>query len=239
MVGPGESPETYEPKPRQLASLRNADVYLSIGVPFESAWLPRFVGVNANLRVTDMSAGIQRIPAVSHTHGNHPDGAAGADPHVWLAPAPARMLAKNTFDALVSLRPDFGDDLRANLDVFLADIDAVDKRLQARFRGVEQRRFMVLHPTWGYFAREYDLEMIPIEVGGQEPSATELAECVRTARRYGLRAVFVQPEFSEKAARIVAAETGGDVVVVSPLDPDWLGGIERFGTRLAEVLDGT
>ena len=240
MVGPGESPATYEPKPRQLASLRDADVYLSIGVPFESAWLPRFIGVNADMKVMDMSAGIQRIPAVSHGHGsNRPGGSAGADPHVWLAPAPAKVLARNTFDALVSLRPEIARDLGANLDGFLVDIDAVDKRLAARFRDMERRRFMVLHPTWGYFALQYDLEMIPIEAGGQEPSAAELAECVVAARRHGLRAVFVQPEFSDRAARIIATETGCEVVVISPLDPDWLACIERFGTRLAEVLDGS
>jgi zinc transport system substrate-binding protein len=95
---------------------------------------------------------------------------------------------------------------------------------------------MVFHPSWGYLADDFELEMIPIEVGGREPSAAELAELVAVAEAEDIRVIFAQPEFSTEDAQTIANEIDGQVLLISPLAPDWLGNLRRVGQTFAEVL---
>ena len=62
MVEPGASPATYEPKPQQLRLLSKADAYVSIGVPFETAWMNRISAANSEMLIVDTTQGILWMP---------------------------------------------------------------------------------------------------------------------------------------------------------------------------------
>lgn len=225
MVLPGESPATYEPTSAQLKALSGADAYISIGVPFEDVWLDRFHGLNEDMMLVDTTQGVERI-----------GDADAPDPHIWLSPTLVKVQARTIMEALTALDPVHADDYQANLEALVTDIDVLDGDIRATLAGVERRRFMVFHPSWAYFARDYELEMIPIEVGGQEPSAGELAELVARAEEEDVRVIFAQPEFSTQAAEAIADEIGGEVLLISPLAEDWLGNLRRVAETFAEYL---
>lgn len=225
MVLPGESPATYEPSPAQLRTLSEADAYMSIGVPFENAWLDRIASANAEMMMVDTTEGIERM--------GDPES---PDPHIWLSPALVKIQAETIHEALVALDAAHADDYRANLDAFVGDIEALEAEIQEILVDIEQRRFMVFHPSWGYFARDYGLEMIPIEVGGQEPSAAELAELITRAKEEDIEVIFAQPAFSSRAAETVAREIGGEVLLISPLAHDWLDNMRRVADTFAQQL---
>jgi len=226
MVMPGESPATYEPSPAQLRALSQADAYISIGVPFEDAWLDRMASANPEMMLVDTTKGIERM-----------GGPENPDPHIWLSPALVRIQAETIYEALAALDAAHADDYRANLDAFVADVDALDAEIRETLAGVEQRRFMVFHPSWGYFARDYELEMMAIEVGGQEPSAAELAELIARAKEEGIEVIFAQPEFNTEAAETIAREVGGEVLLISALAEDWLENMRRVADTFAQQLD--
>jgi zinc transport system substrate-binding protein len=222
MVPPGFSPATYEPKPSQIEGLTAADMYIRIGVPFETAWMPRIVAANEEMLVVDQSEGIERID--------------GTDPHIWLSPKLAKTQAQTIYAGLVELDPGHESSYRANLDAFLTDLDELDASIQQTLSGLESRKFMVFHPAWSYFARDYDLEMIPVQVEGSDPSAAEMAELIQTARANGIKVIFAQPEFSTQAARTIASEIGGEVLLISPLAPDWMDNLRRVADTFSVVL---
>lgn len=245
MVEPGDSPATYEPRPEQLAALSQADAYFSIGVPFEGAWLDRIASANSEMLMVDATTGIARMPMKTHRHGEaegheeevyHEGEPENPDPHIWLSPALVKAQAQTIYEALAALDPAHEDAYQANLDSFIADIDILDTDIREALEGGENKKFMVFHPAWGYFARDYGLEMIPVEVGGQEPSAAELAAFVTEAREEDIKVIFAQPEFSAKAAETIANEIGGEVLLISPLAPDWLDSLRHVADTFAEVL---
>ena len=221
MVLPGASPATYEPRPEQLTALSKAAAYVSVGVPFENAWLGKIASANPGMLMVDTTQGILRV---------------GQDPHIWLSPKLAKIQAQTIYTALIQLDRDQEAVYRANLDSFLADIDALDTEIRDTLAAVENRGFMVFHPSWGYFAHDYDLEMIPIEVGGQEPSAAELAGLIAKAREENIKVIFAQPEFSTRDAETIATEIGGKVLLVSPLASDWLDNLRRVADTFVEAL---
>jgi zinc transport system substrate-binding protein len=226
MVEPGANPATYEPKASQMRSLSDSDCYVSIGVPFEEAWLDRIAAANPDMLVADSAAGMELR--------TFPNGV--VDPHIWLSPRRVAIQAQAIARALIQLDADHAAEYLANLEQFEEEVEALDLRIAEMLAPHGGQAFVVTHPSWAYFAEDYSLEMIPIEVGGQEPSAAELAELVAVAQREGIRVVFAQPEFSTEAAEIVAEEIDGEVVLVDPLAEDWAANLVDIAETLAGVL---
>ncbi len=227
MVEPGASPATYEPKPEQMTALSNAAAYISIGVPFESAWLEKIQSANPKMKLVDTTQGIERQAT--------PDG--GFNPHIWLSPALVKIQAQTIYAALAELDPAHQEQFKANLENLLSDIDKLDAEIRATLAKTASKKFIVFHPAWGYFAHDYGLQEIPIEVNGQEPSAQELARLIQTAQAENIKVVFVQPEFSQEDAQTIAQEIGGEVLSISSLAPDWLANLQKVAETFAAVLN--
>lgn len=243
MVKPGSSPHTYEPKPEQLRAVSKAAAYFSIGVGFENAWLDRIASAaGSEMLMVDTAQGIERMPMVAHHYEEEGEGHAydeglqNPDPHIWTSPGLVRIQAQTIYEALARIEPEHKAAYQANLQGFLQDIDGLDGDIRGTLKGMDSRKFMVFHPAWSYFARDYGLEMVPIEIGGQEPSAAELAALITEAKKEGIRVIFAQPEFSTRDAETIAKEIGGEVLLISPLAPDWLDNLRRVAVTFARVL---
>jgi len=250
MVGAGEDPHTYEPKPEQMRALSGSQLFFTIGTEYEAAWLPRLREVNPEMTFVDSAEGIKRImETVSHTHDDdedHLDEADdhedddehtdGLDPHVWLSPRNGMLIAENIYNALVAASPTDVALFTANYKALIAEIEDLDQRISETLSGVTQRKFMIYHPAWGYFARDYNLTQLPIQIGGTDPSPSELAALIDQAREENIRVIFVQPAFSAANARAVAAEINGEVATVDPLARDWLENLETVAAAFAAAL---
>lgn len=242
LVGPGQSPATFDPGPRQIARLMEAGLFVRAGVPFERGLLPKIermpgaprmlapVGVPEDL----LQAAQPDHAGHGHDHGDHDHG--GLDPHSWLDPAAFRQTADQVCDALCELMPSHADSFRARtavLDHELQGLDEGIRELLAPYRGSS---FFVFHPAYGHFAQAYGLHQIAIELDGHEPGARHLADVIAQARRTGARAIIVQPQFSSDTAQRVADEIGGEVIALDPLAYDYATNLRHLAEALAGLL---
>lgn len=249
MVGIGEEAHTYEPTPEQMKSLNDSLVFFSIGVEYETTWISRFQEINPDLKIVDSSDGIERMPfSGDHEHDDHDeegthqpahdahDDDERLDPHVWLSPANGKIIAANILAALIDIVPDQEAALRSNYEDLIARIDELDADIQTALADLEQRTFMVFHPAWGYFANAYGLKQIAVQVGGQDPSAQEIAELVEQAKVENIKVVFIQPTFNAADAEALTQELDGEVAVVDPLAQDWLNNLEAVAIAFKNTL---
>lgn len=257
MVPPGADAHTYEPKPRQLADLSKAAVYFAIGMDFEDAWLPRFAAANPKMAIVRTDAGIDKIPMVAHHddddhdkgkkgHGHdaaekgheHDDGE--PDPHVWLSPNLAKVIGASMRDALAKADPEGAADYAAGYERFAAQCDALDAGIKKVFADVPagQRKFMVFHPSWGYFAKDYGLTQVPIEQLGREPGPKALAGLIKEAKADGVKVIFVQPQLSAAQAGTIAKGIGGSTAAIDPLAEDWPAALRGAAAALRQGLAG-
>ena len=234
MVVSGADPHTYEPKPAQMAALSDSEIFFRLGVEYENAWLERISSTNPEMKIVDLSEDIQKLP--SPAHQGEVDTSEGLDPHVWTSPALVKPMAKRIYSELTELDPANETLFKANLDLFEKDIDILDLDIRTSLKNLTNRRFMVFHPGWAYFAKDYDLEEIPIEIGGTEPSASELSALIDTAKAENIRVIFVQPEFSTQIARYIAKEIGGEVVLISNLAENWLDNLRQVALTFEKTL---
>lgn len=226
MIPPGASPAMYDPTIAKVRAVSAARLYVAVGhprFPFEQAWLDELVAGHEGLRLLRSGAGCVVRPE---------------DPHLWLSPACARIIADSVAGALSTVLPEASDAIAARLVEVRRRIDEMDRELGRTLGPYAGRSFLVFHPSLGYLARTYGLEQVPIQRGASEPSAAEVASVVDRAREEGIRHVFVQPQFSAEAARMVARQLpGGRVVTVDPLAPDWPGMMRGIGASLARSFE--
>jgi len=244
MVQPGATPATYEPKPKQMADLSKTKVYFAIGVPFESSWLKKIAAANPKMKVVHTDYDIEKIPMATHHHhdeeGKHHekgDDPGRLDPHIWLSPSLVKIQARTILTALQEIDPSHRTVYKANYNQFVSRIGELDARLKTTFAGKQGLRFMVFHPAWGYFAHTYGLEQVPIEIEGKDPKPAQLKELIEHAREYGIKVVFVQPQFSTKNAELVAKEIGGQVAFANPLAEDWLANLREVAEKFKAALE--
>jgi zinc transport system substrate-binding protein len=232
MVGAGQSPATYEPMPRQMVELGKAKLFFSIGAPFEDVWMDRISMAHTKLKVIDTRRGVQLFPMKTHhphEDTQHAEGCRGRkDPHIWLSLKLVKIQAKNICDALISVDDVCREYYLKNLKAFHDDLDKLDMEIAQNLKGPGVRKFMVFHPAWGYFARDYGLEQIPVEIGGKDPGAKELADLIKEARNDGIKIIFVQKQFSEKSAEAIADAIKGRIIQIDPLAKDYLNNMKMI-----------
>jgi zinc transport system substrate-binding protein len=231
LVPDGADPHTYEPKPKQMVELSKTALYFTVGIDFEKVWLKKIVATNRNMRIVRTDDGIAKINMADHRHNKKSqEGQARPgrlrhagipDPHVWLSPPLVKSQAEHILNALTAVDSKNQRRYQAGYAAFLKELDALDAELKTLFAGHRGKQFMVLHPSWGYFADAYGLKQFPIEIEGKDPKPAQLQTLIRHAREHGIKVVFVQPQFSGKSAEILSREIGGHVVYVDPLAKNW------------------
>lgn len=236
MVPPGGDPHSYEPTPKQLVRLGSATVFVKAGsgVEFELNWMPRLLELNRNIRICDASAGVQLIPMAPESSGDGAEHHHGRyDPHFWLSPVNARIIARNVEQSLATTDPAHRSLYEANLAKLDQELQLLDKEIRTRLAGSKQRRFIVFHPAWGYFASEFGLEQIAAEQEGKTLTPVQMAQVIGIARTSGIRTVFVSPQFSSVQADAIARDIDGVTVQIDPLSRDYQNNLRRAAGAFA------
>jgi zinc transport system substrate-binding protein len=250
IIPPGADPHTYEPSPKEMGKASEACMYVTVGfdMPFEDVWIDRFESINSGTLIVNSSNGIKLRELAANDHHDG-EGAeehtgeletgheeTGLDPHIWTSPENAKVMVKNIYEGLAKVDPENETYYAQNRDAYLKELDALDARIREKLEGKKERSFMVYHPSWGYFAADYNLTMIPVEIEGKEPSAEDLAKLVDLAKEKHVKVIFVQPQTSTRSAQAVAEEIGGEVVAVDPLAKDYIANMDNVSDIFARNL---
>jgi len=237
LVQPGHSPATYSATPRQMAELAEARIYFRIGVPFENSLIPKLERTLPELAIVDLRDGIG-LMHLSEAHADHNEREGDLDPHTWLDPTLALRQAEVIRDTLIRVDPDGEKTYRSNFDRLAAELKKLDNTLSAMLAPLAGLPMYVFHPAYGYFCRRYNLRQKAINLHGKEPGARYLARLIEEARRDRVRTIFVQAQFSRKAARTIAKSIGAGLVVLDPLARDYPANMIHMAKQLLAALHG-
>ncbi len=236
IVPPGYNPAVYEPTPSQMKEIEKASIYFTIGVPFERIWVRKFASLNKGLIIVHTEEGIKKRKIIFDWLSPKKEL---PDPHIWLSPPLVKEQARKIAISLEQVDPDGRDIYRRNLKAFLIQIDNLDREIKEILKGEKGRAFLVFHPCWGYFAERYGLRQIPIEIQGREPSGLWLARLINYCKQMDIRAIFVQPQFSQKIPRLIAREIGARIVIIDPLAEDWMENLKDVAKKIKEAISSS
>jgi zinc transport system substrate-binding protein len=219
LIPPGASPHLFEPTPWAVARAAQARVFVYVGAGLDP-WAERLLHSREARNVAVVEA-VQGIPLLGEAEGKAEAGHhhESGNPHVWLDPVLMEGVCGRIAGALEKVDPAHREVYQANLQTYLKDLQALDREIKARVATFRIREFVSFHPSFSYFARRYGLkELGSIEVSpGREPSPRSLQNLIAAIRRYGVRVVFAEPQFSPRIAQVIAQEAGVKVLTLDPL----------------------
>ena len=234
----GQSPETYDPTPQQMVQISQSQAYFRIGeIGFEQAWMKNLQSQNPDMFVFDLSEGMELIKNEEEAHeegeAHHHHHHGSVDPHIWTSISGARVIAQNTSQAFIKLDPENQEIYRAGYQRLIEEIDSTEAEMKQLLQPLAGTAFIIYHPALTYFAREFGLKQLCIELDGKEPSPAQLKQLLEMATQSGAKVVFVQQEFDQKNAELIAKETGCRLVTINPLSYNWHDEMIRLATILA------
>lgn len=247
LVGPGQSPHSYEPTPRQMSALSQADVWILSNTDFELSLQPKVTSMYPKLAVVDGTEGVtfRYLEDHGHEEGEDEDDHGDVqehtyqgelDRHTWLGREPMRILATHTARTLAKLDPVHADTYAANLAVFLEEVDTLFTNLKQELAALRGTTVFVYHPSFGYLLDDLGIAQEAVETGGKEPTAKALSLLIEEARKDKVPALFVQAQFPVSAAKSVAQAVGAQVLPLDPLAYDWIANIRLIGDTLRQAL---
>jgi len=198
------SPHTYEPKPSQMKYLSNSSIYFDIGLEFDQKWVKKFKFINKKLIVVNLYKNLQK----------------GKDPHIWLSPENVKVISKQIYLSLSKIDKKNSSFYKQNYLKFLQEINSLQLQIKNILKH-KPKAFIVFHPSWGYFAKEFGLVQIPVKVEAKEIKFKTIIKIVKLAKKYNVKTLITSPLFSDKSAKIIANETNLQVAKFSPIAYDW------------------
>lgn len=249
MADKGRDPHSYEPTAAQMEAMGKADIYIAIGVPFETQWLPKFTSLNPSLQVVSLLDGITRLhgsPDLALRGGrdaghNHHHGLETDDPHVWLSPQVMAGTIPVIVEAFSKARPEKAADFSRRGGALAEKIIRLDTDIAALFAALppEKRLFLTFHQGWAYYAHNYGLREVSVELEGREPSPRDMARLMDFAAEKGVTVIVASPITNTSVVTAITRDIKGEAVLVNPLDENWPDMLRGFSQALAKALAKT
>ena len=262
MAGKGQDPHSYEPTAAQMTGVAGAELYFTIGVPFETQWLPRFQSLNPAMRVVSLFDAVEKLqgkpdlalrdtlPGKGHRHRAHGHGAHDNDhghdehghgletddPHVWLSPEAMLRTIPVMVAALAEKRPEQAEAFKERGEALRAAVAECDAAIRGILEPVKGGTFLTLHQSWTYYARNFGLREVSVELEGREPGPKSMAMLMDFAAANNVRLIVADSMAARSTVRAIAQNMKGRIVTAEPLAEDWPAALKEFSRNLAEAL---
>ena len=233
MVPAGASAHTYEPTPKEMLAASTADLWFLIGESFEARAVRAIQSHHPAIVLVDLRQNVHLISSDPHhahqgcTHKNC------QDLHIWLSPRQSKIQARTIASALEKLYPENKELYEANLKKLLEELDQLDVEISALLKPLKNRVILVSHPAYAYLTRDYDLKQISIEFEGKDPTPRQLTRVFEEARENGIHAIFVQRQYSNKGARLIADKIGARIVNLDPYSENYFYSMRDIACQIA------
>ncbi|KXL52996.1 high-affinity zinc uptake system binding-protein ZnuA precursor [Anaerotignum neopropionicum] len=230
LVPPGSSPENYEPTPKEMEQFSNAQLYFSIGVPTEEANIMPKAKEIEGMKIVSLQ------DAVSQVYSDREIAPGERDPHIWLSPKRAIVMVQVIAGEMAEIDPANKAQYEENAQAYIEQLEVLDGQIQTALEGVQNKKFIVFHPAFGYLADDYGLQMYALEDGGKEATPQRLREMIDLAKQENIKAIFYQAEISSAQAESFAEEIGGKTVQMAPLAADYIENLKKMAEVMSEVM---
>ena len=228
-----QDPHTFSPTPKQLVELSKANLFFTIGLPFERRLIGKIRKINKSLKIVPTDKNIRKQLVNGRAKQNN---AGEPDLHIWLSPPLIKIQAMNIEEALTIADPVHAQQYKKNLAVFLEDIDKLDIEIKKMLAPYKGETFYVFHPAFGWFANRYGLEQQAVEIEGKLPTAKQLSRLIKSARAENIRLIFVQPQFDRRCAETLAQAIGCKVVPINPLEKNVVLNLKDIALKIERAL---
>ncbi len=229
MVPAGASSHTYEPTPRQMLAAGQADLWFRIGEPFETRAMQALKSHRPSLEIIHLQEGLDLIS----THGRCKCCPGAVDLHFWLSARQAQTQARTIAHTLMRKYPEHAKTYLTNLQAFEKELQELDHAIEIVLAPLKNRHIFVSHPAYGYFCRDYGLTQHSVEVEGKDPTPQQMTRLLQDGRTFGTRKIFIQTQYNNKGAKLVAETLNAELVTLDPYSEHFIASMWEIANAFA------
>ncbi|MBB6022894.1 zinc transport system substrate-binding protein [Paenibacillus sp. JGP012] len=238
----GVEPHDWTPKSQDIVNTSKAQLFLYNGAGLEG-WVPNFLkslNNDTKVKAVAVSEGVKLLTAEGydgHGHGeeheeehseDHADESSNEqqaadhhiDPHTWVSPKSAMIMAENIKKSLVEVDPAHKDGYEQRYNELRTKLEALDQRFTNELASVPNKEIVVSHQAFGYLARDYGLTQHAI-MGlspDAEPTGQDIVKLAKLVKDEGIKYIFFEELVSDKLAKTLASEAGVQTMVLNPVE---------------------
>jgi len=220
----GASPHTFEITPSLVKDLQDTDLIFTIGHSIDN-WASDLINHNnAELVVVDQGIVLQPFKEQEDEHEHedeHEDGHdhGDIDPHYWLSPDNAIIIAQNISEKLINADKKNEDYYKNNLNDFVRNIESKEREWKVQIDALPSKNLVVFHDAWNYFADYFGLDIVASfePFPGKEPSPEYLIDIQEDVKDSDIRAMFIEPQLSRTSLETLAKDMNVKLGIMDPL----------------------
>lgn len=216
----GVEPHSFEPTPQTIVTIGNADIFIYTNAMMEP-WIEKVIDnvKQDNLLIVESSLGIEYIEhledeELEEEEEEHEE----LDPHVWLDPMNAKIMAQNVLDALISVDPENTEFYKTNANALFVELDELKADYDEVFLDPTNKTIIYGgHFAFGYLANRYGLEILSPYTGfspNAEPTPQAIIELIDRMNELNIKTIYYQELIDPKTARVIAEQTGARMVLL-------------------------
>ena len=219
-----QNPHFVDPKPSYILKLARADVFMTVGLDLEIGWVPPLLNSARNSKIekggegyVDASVNIPLLQIPTSASRGQGDIHVFGNPHYWLDPLNGKIIARNVFEALVRVDPDYRAVYETNLKKFNEAIDLKTKEWTDKMHAYAGTKIIAYHNEWPYFEQRFGLQIVDFlePKPGIPPTPSQLLKVINEMKRDRIKIIIISPYFTTESADLVARSSGGKVVTLA------------------------
>ncbi len=202
----------YSLQVKQMRMIENADIIVISGVGLED-FLEDTLHNAQNIVDASENAHIHSVDhSHDHSHNDHTHQH-DRDPHIWLSPENAKIMAQNICQFLIVHYPDYSESFQKNLQTLLVQLDELQEYGMEQLTNLNSRELITFHDGFAYLAESFDLTILEAieEESGSEASAKEIIHLANLIEAHHIPAIFTEISSSDACASILQAETSVEI----------------------------
>lgn len=225
VIPSGFSPANYQPSPKELEEISDSDLYFSIGIAAENNIIPKIINTSTDI-ISLKDATLEKYPLLYINSLETEE--ANADPHIWMSPKRVIEMVNLVKDSIISLDPENKDYYSTNAEKYISELEELDEYTRKTINDNSFKDFVIYHPSLGYFADDYGLNMVVIEEGGKNATIETISEVISFAKDNNIKIIFYQEEFDSKQANVIAEEINGKTISLDILSEDYINNFKKI-----------
>ncbi len=208
----GASPHTFELLPAEVKKLQNTKLVFKIrGL---DDWIDNVAESLPDAKIIAVDKNINFIAPIDED-----EAIDGHDPHYWLSAANGTIMAQNIFDEVVKLDPANKDLYQENLTAYVAELSKLNSDLKEHLSGLQNKNIITFHGAWGYFAKEYGLNIAAAfePSPGKEPTPQYVKNIFSAAKKYNIKTIFSEPQLPSDSLVSLLNDLGLKLYILDPI----------------------
>jgi zinc transport system substrate-binding protein len=198
-----------------VSGLKDGAIWFQIGEPFEQKLGPLL----KETAKVDLRRGVSMID--NESHHCHACGQDHLDRHIWLSPKQAALQADHITKVLSARYPEQAEEFKTRNGVLKEELLALNDEIEAILKNAHAKTFLVSHPAFAYFCRDYDLKQLSVEQEGKDPRPKELEAVYRSAIETQAEVAIALPQHNNKGAQLIAERLRIPVRVIDPYSAEY------------------